>query len=254
MESHTCSICGKILASPQSLWNHKQRHSREDKSKNTALADMVTDSDSEDPRETDDATDMASSDTDDENHDWIWEKLVILSCYNDRYSSLDLFKTYIRFHIDSQNNSLFQSIMNDVTDGGSIQFAVKMNAESITDAVNSCSENDDSDDWFWCGLAEQRGELNCQWLDGEPCNCTEHNGISMLDTTSFFVKLFIDMEKDDLIEEIESDIKQKSREMSLNDAINQIVTNRKDEILSAFREARKTVDAFGIWKRNIFLQ
>jgi len=26
MESHSCSICGKILASPQSLWNHKKRH------------------------------------------------------------------------------------------------------------------------------------------------------------------------------------------------------------------------------------
>ena len=46
-----------------------------------------------------------------ENHDWIWEKLVIISCYNDKSSSLDLFKTYIRFHIESQNNSLFQSIM-----------------------------------------------------------------------------------------------------------------------------------------------
>ena len=44
MKSHTCSICGKILASPQSLWNHKQRHSREDKSENskyTALADVT---------------------------------------------------------------------------------------------------------------------------------------------------------------------------------------------------------------------
>ena len=32
----------------------------------------------------------------------------------------------------------------------------------------------------------------------------------MLDTTSFFEKLFIDMEKDDLIEEIESDVEDKN--------------------------------------------
>ena len=59
----------------------------------------------------------SSSDTEcSGNHDWIWEKLVIISCYNDKFSSLDMFKTYIRLHIDSQNNSLFQSIMSDVLD------------------------------------------------------------------------------------------------------------------------------------------
>ena len=76
----------------------------------------------------------------------------------------------------------------------------------------------------------------------------------MLDTTSFFVKLFIDMEKDDLIEDIESDVEDKSTEMSLIDAIDQVVTDREDEILLALREARKTVDACGIWNRNIFFQ
>ena len=76
----------------------------------------------------------------------------------------------------------------------------------------------------------------------------------MLDRTSFFVKLFIDMEKDDLIEDIESDVEDKSTEMSLIDAIDQVVTARKDEILLAFREARKAVDACGIWNRNIFFQ
>ena len=191
-----------------------------------------------------------------ENHDWIWEKLVIISCYNDKFSSLDLFKTYIRFHIESQNNSLFQSIMSDIIDvelyeqslQEAVRFAVERNGDSIIDAVNNCSE----EDLFWCGLAEQSENLNCKWLTGEPCHCTEHKGVSVLDTTSFFVKLFIDMEKDDLIEDIESDVEDKSTEMSLIDAIDQVVTARKDEILLAFREARKAVDACGIWNRNIF--
>ena len=199
----------------------------------------------------------SSSDTEcSENHDWIWEKLVIISCYNDKFSSLDLFKTYIRLHIDSQNNPLFQSIMSDIIDvelyeqslQEAVRFAVERNGDSITDAVNSCSE----EDLFWCGLAEQSGNLNCKWLTGEPCHCTEHKGVSVMDTTSFFVKLFIDMEKDDLIEDIESDVEDKSTEMSLIDAIDQVVTARKDQILLALREARKTVDACGIWNRNIF--
>ena len=83
--------------------------------------------------------------------------------------------------------------------------------------MNRCSENED--DVFWCGLAELSGDLNCKWLTGEPCHCIEHKGMSMLDTTSFFVKLFIDMEKDDLIEEIESDVEDKNTKMLLSEAI-----------------------------------
>ena len=218
----------------------------------------------------------SSSDTDNEcseNHDWIWEKLVIISCYNDRWSSLDLFKTYIRFHINSLNNRLFQSIMEDVTDADkheislqkAVRLAVERNGESITEAVNSCSENEDY--MFWCRLAELSGDLDCKWLTGEPCHCIEHKGMSMLDTTSVFVKLFIDIEKDDLIEEIESDVEDKntkmflseaiddtSIEMPLIDVIDQVVMGRKEEILLALREARKTVDVCGIWNRNIFFQ
>ena len=76
----------------------------------------------------------------------------------------------------------------------------------------------------------------------------------MLDTTDFFVRLFIDMGKDELIEEIESDIEKiNSNEISLNDANNQVVKDHEEELLTAFREARKTVDACGSWNKNIFL-
>ena len=64
----------------------------------------------------------------------------------------------------------------------------------------------------------------------------------MLDTTGFFIKLFIDMEQDDLINDIEDEIEDKSSEMSLNDAINQVVKERESEILLAFRKARRTVE------------
>ena len=188
---------------------------------------------------------------------------MILSCRDDGCSSLDLLKMYIRLHIDSQSNTLFESIMNDINMlrekyniplQKAIHIAVKMHEKSIIDAVDKCSENDDdSDDWFWCGLAEQGGNLNCYWMSGESCDCTECNGMSMLDTTSFFIKLFIDMGKDGLIEKIESDIdKIDSDEISLNDAIDQVVKTHKNEILIAFREARKTVDACGSWNKNIF--
>ena len=138
-----------------------------------------------------------------------------------------------------------------------IQFAIKTNELLIIDAVDKCSENEDeeSDDWFWCRLSELAGDLNCQWVTGKPCNCEKHNGTSMLDTTSFFVKLFIDMGKDELIEEIESDIdKTDGDKISLNDAIDKVVKNHEEEILTVFREARKTVDACGSSNKNIFWQ
>ena len=207
--------------------------------------------------------DSNQSEDDSNCSDWIWEKLVIMSCHNNRWSSLDLFKTYIRFYIDSKRNPLFKSIMNDVADGElheqslqkAIQFAVKKNEKSIINNVKNCSDKEeDNDNWFWCRLVELGKDLDCQWLNGKPCYCTKHYGTSMLNTICFFVKLFIDMEKDDLIKEIESGIENKSTEISLNDAIDQVVTDRKDEIILAFREARKKVDACGIWNRNIFLQ
>ena len=76
----------------------------------------------------------------------------------------------------------------------------------------------------------------------------------MLDIVYIFVKLFIAMGKDDVIERIELDIDDKRSEMSLNDAIDQVVTSHKKEILLSFREARKTIDACGIWNRYIFFQ
>ena len=64
----------------------------------------------------------------------------------------------------------------------------------------------------------------------------------MLDTTGFFIKLFIDMEQDDLINDIEDEIEDKSSEMSLNDAIDQVVKERENQVLLAFRKARRTVE------------
>ena len=221
-------------------------------------------SDSEESRESEGSSESSSDES--ETHDWIWEKLAIISCYNDKFSSLDLFKSYIRSHIDSQSNKLFELIMNDVLEGEkydiplekAIRFAIKTNELLIIDAVDKCNENEedeDSDDWFWCRLSELGGDLNCRWITGKPCNCEKHNGANMLDTIGFFIKLFIDMGKDELIEEIESDIEKiNSDEISLNDAIDQAVKDHEEEILTAFREARKTIDACGSWNKNIFWQ
>ena len=50
---------------------------------------------------------------------------------------------------------------------------------------------------FGVDLSELSGDLDCLWMTGESCDCTD-----ILETTSFFVRLFIDMGKDNLIENI----------------------------------------------------
>ena len=223
--------------------------------------DSSSSSSSEESTEEEESEASCCSETD---QDWLWEKLTII-CHNDKFKPLDMLKGYIRFHIDSQSNTLFKAIMSDVMDGElyeiplqkAIRFAVKMNEESITNAVNRCKENeedDDDDDWFWYRLSEKGGDLNCQWLTGDLCHCTKCKGISVLDATSFFVKLFIDMGKDDLIKQIESDVEEESKEMPLTDAIDQTIAEYEDEILLEFKEARKTIDTCGSCHRTMFLQ
>ena len=77
--------------------------------------------------------------------------------------------------------------MYDVADGKQIQIAVKMNRASIINAVKKCSDKD-VDNWFWCRLVEL--SKDCQWLNGKPCHCIAHNGMSMLDTICVFVKAY----------------------------------------------------------------
>ena len=278
---YMCDTCNKKLSSYHSLWRHKrngicqnkQRNNQENEYSDIQTVPEIIRSDSESAASSSkfDQTSEDEIPTDDEQQyptnndssDWNWEKLVIMSCHNNKCSSLDLFKTYIRFYIDSKRNPLFKSIMNDVADGElheqslqkAIQFAVKKNEISIINTVKNCSDKEeDNDNWFWCRLVELGKDLDCQWLNGKPCYCTEHYGMSLLDTICVFVKLFIAMGKDDVIERIESDIDDKRSEMSLNDAIDQVVTSHKKEILLSFREARKTIDACGIWNRYLFFQ
>ena len=61
MKSRTCSICGKILASPQSLWNHTQRHRLND-SKNISRYSSINPAKSDVPITFPDNTQAGESD------------------------------------------------------------------------------------------------------------------------------------------------------------------------------------------------
>ena len=200
------------------------------------------------------SSDSESSSDIDNDPNWIWEKLVILSSHNDQLSSLELFKGYLRLHIDSKENTLFKSIMTDVNDEIPLQKIIRKHKRQIIDAVNECRESDDSDDFdncFWGSLVEKGRD--CRWMTGKSCYCEEHNGMSMLDTTCFFVKLFIDMDKDPLIKRIEGEI-EKNEDDEISTVIDHVVNDYDGEILEALQDARKSLYVCGSWNKHIFWQ
>ena len=153
----------------------------------------------------------AESDDDDascpeDDHDWLWERLAILCFSDNKLKPLDIFKGYILLFIKSESDKLFNEIMNNVIDAefrglpiqSAVEYALNKNEESIIASVNRCK----SEESFWSELSEFGGEWDCQWFTGEPCHCTECGGVSILKMTEVYIKLFISMREDDLIEQI----------------------------------------------------
>ena len=221
-------------------------------------------SSSEDPIEEEEKSEASCSETD---QDWLWEKLVIL-CYNQEEKPLDMLKGYIRLHIDSESDRLFKDIMSDVMDAElrdiprqeAIEYALKMNEDSILACVAECEESNDDDDdssdaeeedSFWCRMAEMGGGWDCQWFTGEPCHCERCDGVSVMDTIRVIIKLFLAMQEDDLMQRIEADIEDTSEEMTLIFGTNRTVEKYGKNILAKFGDARKTLDACA-WNRTVF--
>ena len=65
-------------------------------------------------------------------------------------------------------------------------------------------------------------------------------------TIRLTIKLFVGMQEDDLLQQIEADIINMSEEMTLIDRIDQTVENYEPDILVKFRHAKKMLDACGL--------
>ena len=287
-----CSYCDKIFANRHNLSRHRKTFhlkslpsdgSRErgngmtmdytpgygvgDHHKSMRQAD--TDSIDEDATSSEDESEYTSAEgsngddascpeLDQSTNNWLWEKLVIMRS-NKEYKPLDRLHGYLLLYILSESDKLFQDIMSDVVVGelkdlsfnDAIEYALDKNEESIIASVNRCEENE-GDESFWCALAGQGGEWYCQWLTGESCNCEQCDGASILKTTVVFIKLFIAMRKDHLIQQIEADVEEMSKEMVIDDAIDKAIQRYEKVILGKLRDAEDFVNTCGLARTQFF--
>ena len=121
----------------------------------------------------------------------------------------------------------------------SIVFALRKNKESIVAVVNSCKDNEES---FWCELSELGGTWDCHWFTGKECACINCGGVSVIKMAEIFIKLFLDMREDDLIQQIQSDIDASDEKIELDDVIDQAVDAYEKDILTRLYNAKMKLD------------
>ena len=196
-----------------------------------------------------DTDEDSTNDTDEDSSkdDWLWERLAILcfSCKNMKL--LEIFKGYMMLFMKSESDELFQNIIGDIAETesmcmkrqDSIIYALRKNKESIVAVVNSCKDDGES---FWCELAELVGTWDCQWFTGNECTCINCGGVSIIKMTEIYIKLFLGMREDDLIQQIQSDIDANDEDIELDDVIDKAVDVYEKDILTKLYNAKLKLD------------
>ena len=121
-----------------------------------------------------------------------------------------------------------------------ITYALKENEETIIASVALCH-----DESFWWQLAEMGGGWDCQFLTGEPCHCTECQGVSVLKMMAAFIRIFYDMRSDSLIQKIEDDIDEMGEYINLEDRVDQVTDKYRDDVLVKLNNAKNKLDTRG---------
>ena len=199
---------------------------------------------------TDEDTDEDSSkdiDEDSSKDDWLWERLAILCFSCENLKLLEIFKGYMLLFMKSESDELFQNIISDIAETesmgmnrqDSIIYALRKNKESIVAVVKSCKDDGDS---FWCELSELGGTWDCQWFTGNECTCINCGGVSIIKMTEVYIKLFLGMRDDNLIQQIQSDIDANDEEIELDDVIDKAVDVYEKDILAKLYDAKMKLD------------
>ena len=256
MRSHVCNMCNKRLSSYHSLWRHKRNNIcrkgegshipipakiRENKEELNRILNTCDSPATTKNQELDSDSEKEDSDTEgDVDDDALWEKFA-MSCNRGGIDILERLKDIIDLYIWSQNDELFDTIMDDMmraknlgySSADASDFAVYKNKTAIIDAVEICDDEDV--DVFWCVLSHRDVQDGCLWFTGEDCYCDECKGTSLLTKVAVFVKMFYAMAHDEIIQKIvkEGDITES-------------IQRHREEILDQYRQAQNLIEAFGI--------
>ena len=198
--------------------------------------------------DTDGSSSDKNTDEDSSKDDWLWERLALLCFSCENLKLLEIFKGYMLLFIESEDDELFQNIISDIVETesmgmkrqDSIKYALRKNKASIVAVVNRCKDGGES---FWCELKELVGSWDCQSFSGNECTYINCGGLSIIKMTEVYIKLFLGMREDDLIQRIQSDIDANDKKIELDDVIDRAVDAYEKDILAKMYNAKMKLDA-----------
>ena len=91
-------------------------------------------------------------------------------------------------------------------------------------------------------IGKEVKKWKCEWFSGNECDCTDCKGLSVRDVVKGYIKLFLEMQNDELIQKIESDIDE-MEDLPLCTRIDHTVTKYADDIEEKLQEARNKLDS-----------
>ena len=178
--------------------------------------------------------------------DFLWEKFAILTSISD--DPVEVFTGFIALFIRSEDDELFNQIITHVTNANytvlGIEEAINNNYKAIVNAIGNANEK------FWHGLRKEGENWKCEWFSGKHCECEDCEGLSIRDLVEVFIKLFLEMQKDELIQKIESDVDD-MEDLPFCVRIHQAINKYKHEIEDKLQEAREKLDE-NEWDHSCF--
>ena len=187
----------------------------------------------------DDSVQFEESDSecpDDDN--FLWEKLAITTSISN--DPIEVFGGYIYLYMQSEDDELFDKMMDQISNAIykpiAIEHAIDENYDTIVEYIN------DKNHGFWYEIGKEGKKWKCEWFSGNECDCTDCKGLSVRDVVKGYIKLFLEMQNDELIQKIESDIDE-MEDLPLCTRIDHTVTKYADDIEEKLQEARNKLDS-----------
>ena len=208
----------------------------------------------------DDTTDEDSSaeefSDDEEGYDhYLWE-LLCIKCFKYNLSIYECMFRIISLYFALEKDDSYQEIMEDVekkekqgsTFVEGLDDAIEKNQHLIEEAVAEYRD-DKALHWkdepmnIWRTISIP-SKYRCDWFTNTECHC-ERNTCSLTKRFRAFALTINAMEIDDLMQDIIEAVRNRSNDITRDDALSMELKNREQSILSKFKEAKDTLDKRG---------
>ena len=190
------------------------------------------------------------SDENSEEDNYLWENLV-RSCKKTGENIFKCLEEEFLFYKWCKNDEVFLQLLKDVErakeNGYSLKdafnYAVELRKDLIVASVKGCSGDMCN---IWCVLSKRIEQPGCKWITGQDCYCDECGGGSLLDCVRYSLQMSHDMRKDDVINELELEVDERSKDKTMNQAVKESIKRHEKEILKKYQEASEFIKGCNI--------